>query len=412
MSYLIRIFILISLFYSNLTHASNSLWSNTFDNDIYHYCYSTRDKIYSKPYKFPLSISTDDHLQLFSSKVQKEFNLDVYDLIFPPRCVAVADADKLQNQIDFYSKNNYKEIDLQENYYENVFFEIFTSIRRTKITSTNVTSQPGFAEKITDNLSDDEWRNEAQSVIAKFKEPVEVERLGITVSKSPHIGLVGYGWDPKIFGSSWDLTVSKMKQRSNKNNTKKLTSNTNALSKSSSNLIQTREQEKVLQAEIKKEVAVAQVENKAQLTKDKALPVVKKVDDDVQKALKKITKNEKKKVELKPYLETVVVCTPPSERGSFKCFGPNGSFSGHPNQPKGYKTPQEVVTMNMKWSCPDQKRFASVNNHIIWGCGQGATGSTSSKDSSQGLPIPERATYYCKPKQIGCKNQSPTQGES
>lgn len=179
-----------------------------------------------------------------------------------------------------------------------------------------------------------------------------------------------------------------------------------------SEAVQKAEQEKIIKAEIKKEVAVAQVENKAQLTQDKALPVVKKVDDDVQKALKKIPKKEKKKVELKPYLETVVVCTPPNERGSFKCYGPNGSFSGHPNQPKGYKTPEEVVTMNMKWSCPDQKRFASVNNHSIWGCGQGATGSVSSKDSSQGLPIPERATYYCKPKQIGCKNQSPTQAEN
>lgn len=138
-------------------------------------------------------------------------------------------------------------------------------------------------------------------------------------------------WIPE-FASKTDETASKKSKTKNTQNKSSLPTS----APNNSEAVQKAEQEKIIKAEIKKEVAVAQVENKAQLTQDKALPFVKKVDDDVQKALKKIPKKEKKKVELKPYLETVVVCTPPSERGSFKCYGPNGSFSGHPNQPKGW----------------------------------------------------------------------------
>jgi hypothetical protein len=300
-------------------------------------------------------------------------------------------------------KQGYKEIDIGQSYFSKVFVQV--AVKFTKKNSSYLQwllSKKVFMEKIPKKLADEDWKNIELTALQGiknfpdiFSEGVEITEVYIMVSmfdKSTYLkGSSVYDqWTPNFIGADSNTSV--------KRNSPSITSNVN---------------DKIKEPPLnKKQLAEENNSNKRQLASDKNVAQLASIDTEVRSALKKIPKKEKKKVELKPYLETVVVCTPPSERGSFKCYGPNGSFSGHPNQPKGYKTPEEVVTMNMKWSCPDQKRFASVNNHSIWGCGQGATGSTSSKDSSQGLPIPERATYYCKPKQIGCKNQSRTQGES
>lgn len=392
----------------------------------------------SKPLKYPYPYNLDhkELNQLFTENLNKYLNKE----FAYPSCQSVTNDDISNINFESYQPTD---IELDTDYTKN----IYVTFALNYVNSGNsyqdgriLISNTVFMKEIPLNLTDSDYsqfyRQSIDAILAARENtnPRQYSfRVGkgayftdftIHISKSPTNSSVEYAkkeylnikvidsWKPTFISQPTQAiqSANTAVEKTTQNPLEKSTAPSNAPDKALA--IQKAEQAKIVQAEIKKEVAVAKVENKAQLTQEKALPVVKKVDDDVQNALKKIPKKEKKKVELKPYLETVVVCTPPNERGSFKCYGPNGSFSGHPNQPKGYKTPEEVVTMNMKWSCPYQKRFASVNNHSIWGCGQGATGSTSSKDSSQGLPIPERATYYCKPKQIGCKNQSPTQADN
>lgn len=359
-------------------------------------CMSNRHKIISKPYIFPFYIAPDDHLSLFMSAIKKDpslsSKLDDHFCTFDFRNTY---SDKV--------KQGFKEIDIGQSYFSNVFVQIAAIVERTDNGYTErIFSRKVLMEKIPNKLAEEDWKNielnaaqGAKNFPDIFTGQAKLKEVLIVVSMDDKSSFFGGSriydqWIPNFIGADSITSV--------KRNTPSNTVNTNV---------------KVKEQPInKKQLSEENVTNKRQLALDKNVAQLASIDAEVQSALKKIPKKQKKKVELKPYLETVVVCTPPNERGSFKCYGPNGSFSGHPNQPKGYKTPEEVVTMNMKWSCPDQKRFASVNNHSIWGCGSGATGSVSSKDSSQGLPIPERATYYCKPKQIGCKNQSPTQAEN
>lgn len=387
---------------------------NGFEKSYYCYGFDGNTKITTKAKSFPyLVISKEDEVApWFKEKFKKNY--------YNSLCVSML-------------TNEHPSIDIPDefDYSKNVYVTFSVSFAPSYLEKMTVYSDSVFVKEIPLVLNEADYSKIYSQVIKAIsvlaEEPLlkpyvnsKFTSFQVMVSKREINSEVEYNlknykyrklvdsWKPEFASQPGQATQtsSTLVDTTTQKPPEKSSAPSNAPDKAAA--IQKAEQAKIVQAEIKKEVAVAQVENKAQLTQEKALPVVKKVDDDVQKALKKIPKKEKKKVELKPYLETVVVCTPPSERGSFKCYGPNGSFSGSPNQPKGYKTPEEVVTMNMKWSCTDQKRFVSVNNHSIWGCGFGATGSGSSKDSSQGLPIPERATYYCKPKQINCKNQSPT----
>lgn len=447
LSSLMMCFFFVGVLHANPFEYENKLTEDEF-RKLFHqfdkYGYICRTAIYrgvgfkSKPlkYPYPYSLDYEELGQLFTENLKK----NLYKDFAYPLCEEVR-----KNQIKSIESDNYQstDVELDTDYTKNIYvtFELrYIYSANSYDVGRYLISNTVFMKELPLNLTDSDYsqiyKQSIDAILAarentnpkqgtfKVGKGASFAYFRMHISKGPNNSSVEYvkkqylnvkvidSWEPEFISKPTQSiqSVNTAVEKTTQKTQDKPSVPTTAPNKSEA--IQKAEQEKIIKAEIKKEVAVAQLENKAQLTQDKTLPVVKKVDDDVQKALKKIPKKEKKKVELKPYLETVVVCTPPSERGSFKCYGPNGSFSGHPNQPKGYKTPEEVVTMNMKWSCPDQKRFASVNNHSIWGCGQGATGSTSSKDSSQGLPIPERATYYCKPKQIGCKNQSPTQAEN
>lgn len=114
-------------------------------------------------------------------------------------------------------------------------------------------------------------------------------------------------------------------------------------------------------------------------------------------------KNTTRDKNLNPTDEAVVLCTEPDEQTRFRCDGPLNHMTGHAKSISGYRSPEELVSKNMRSQCPDQRPLGAPAGYMAWGCGFGATGFMNAKDTGQGLSLGGRRVYFCKPKQSGCR---------
>src|SRR5690606_37505876 len=106
--------------------------------------------------------------------------------------------------------------------------------------------------------------------------------------------------------------------------------------------------------------------------------------------------------------EAIIVCTIPSATdGRFNCSTPiTKNISGGPeNTLSQYRSP-ELMVASMSAACPGAAKLRS-SSHLVWGCGFGATNNSAQMDRSAGVDVHGRETYYCYPKEVGCKRTSP-----
>lgn len=105
--------------------------------------------------------------------------------------------------------------------------------------------------------------------------------------------------------------------------------------------------------------------------------------------------------------EAVIVCTIPGSDGRFRCATPvSGGISGGPRDSlPEYRTP-ELMVAHFSASCPGARKLRS-STHLVWGCGFGATNNSAQMDRSAGADIQGRNTYYCTPKETGCRRTAP-----
>lgn len=119
------------------------------------------------------------------------------------------------------------------------------------------------------------------------------------------------------------------------------------------------------------------------------------------------SKNQEQPTKLHATLEAIIACTKPDPlTGKFRCATPiSKGIDGGPNSLREWSTP-EAMTKNLKATCPNPRRLES-STHIVWGCGFGATNNSAEMDRSAGVDVKGRNTYYCYPKETGCRRITP-----
>lgn len=111
---------------------------------------------------------------------------------------------------------------------------------------------------------------------------------------------------------------------------------------------------------------------------------------------------------LLPTMEAIIACTVPTpDGGRFRCATPvNAGISGGLNNSlASYRTPEAMVE-SLSSSCPSPRKLPS-STHLVWGCGFGATNNSAQMDRSAGVDVKGRITYYCLPKETGCRRTTP-----
>jgi hypothetical protein len=110
---------------------------------------------------------------------------------------------------------------------------------------------------------------------------------------------------------------------------------------------------------------------------------------------------------LVPTPEAIVVCTKPDSEGRFGCDSPvNANERGGPKSDlQAHRTP-DLMVKSMTGSCVNARPLPSTT-HLVWGCGYAATGNALYMDRSAGVDVRDRITYYCFPKEPGCRRTTP-----
>jgi hypothetical protein len=109
---------------------------------------------------------------------------------------------------------------------------------------------------------------------------------------------------------------------------------------------------------------------------------------------------------LQPTPEAIVACTKPDAAGRFECDTPTevNQVGGPKVGIMGRSTPASFI--GTADSCPSPRQLPSTT-HIVWGCGVGATGNSTTKDRSAGVDVKDRQTFYCYPLETSCRKTSP-----